>query len=153
MSSNLVQVSCVLILSTFVIARHMALQRGAHGVILVYDVTKRASFDALKEIWLKEVSMYSTRPAVIKMIVGNKVDLPDREVSREEGIAFARQHSTLFVESSAKTAVGVRETFEELVRKILQTPELCSSSSRTANGSVLPGVSSSATASYSDCSC
>jgi Ras-related protein Rab-18 len=144
---------CVLLLLAFLTARNMALQRGAHGVILVYDVTKRASFDALKEIWLKEVSMYSTRPAVIKMVVGNKVDLSDRDVSREEGIAFARQHSTLFVESSAKTAVGVRETFEELVRKILQTPELCSANSRTANGSVRPGVGSSATASYSDCSC
>jgi Ras-related protein Rab-18 len=128
-------------------------QRGAHGVILLYDVTKRASFEALSEIWLKEVSMYSTRPAVIKMIVGNKVDLSDREVSREEGMAFARQQSTLFVESSAKTAVGVRETFEELVRKILQTPELCTSGSGAANGSVRPGASAATADSYSDCSC
>jgi Ras-related protein Rab-18 len=96
--------------------------------------------------------MYSTRPAVIKMIVGNKVDLADREVTREEGITFAREQSTLFVESSAKTAVGVQETFEELVRKILQTPELSSSGSGAANGSVRPGAAASS-AGYSDCSC
>lgn len=127
-------------------------QRGAHGVILLYDVTKRESFQALKDVWLKEVSMYSTRASVVKMIVGNKVDLPDRQVSKEEGMAFAREQSTLFVESSAKTAIGVQETFEELVRKILQTPDLCSNGSTTGNGSIRPGAGNGAT-SYSDCSC
>lgn len=125
-------------------------QRGAHGVLLVYDVTDRASFEALKDVWLKEVTM--APKAVIKMIVGNKVDLPDRVVTREEGMAFAREQSTLFVEASAKTAVGVKQTFEELVRKILQTPELCISNSNP-NGirpGTLPADSSS---SYSDCAC
>lgn len=121
-------------------------------MILLYDVTKRSSFEALKDVWLKEVAMYSTRPAVIKMIVGNKVDLSDREVTREEGIAFAREQSTLFIESSAKTAVGVQDTFEELVRKILQTPELCSSPS-SANGSIRPNASATGPSTYSDCSC
>jgi Ras-related protein Rab-18 len=129
----------------------MDAKRGAHGVLLVYDVTDRASFDALKDVWLKEVTMAPA--AVIKMIVGNKVDLPDRTVTREEGIAFAREQSTLFVEASAKTAVGVQQTFEELVRKILQTPELCASDSNP-NGAVRPGtLPAGAESSYSDCAC
>lgn len=91
-------------------------------------------------------------PAVIKMIVGNKVDLPDQVVSREEGIGFAREQSTLFVEASAKTAAGVQQTFEELVRKILQTPELCQSDSNPT-GSIRPGSAPAGSTSYSDCAC
>lgn len=125
-------------------------QRGAHGVILVYDVSKRETFDALKDVWLKEVSMYSTRAAAVKMVVGNKVDIEDRQVSREEGLAFARQQSTLFVESSAKTATGVQQTFEELLRKILETPELCTADSKVGN--IRP--SASGNSSYAEsCSC
>lgn len=91
-------------------------------------------------------------PDVIKMIVGNKVDLPDRVVSREEGITFAREQSTLFVEASAKTAMGVQQTFEELVRKILQTPILCQSDSGPT-GAIRPGTLPNESTSYSDCAC
>lgn len=126
-------------------------QRGAHGVILVYDVSKRESFDSLKNVWLKEVEMYCTRKTAVKMVVGNKVDIDDRQVSHEEGLAFARETSTLFVESSAKTSLGVKQTFEELICKILQTPELCAVDS-ASNGSIRPGASSGGT-SISDCAC
>lgn len=52
------------------------------------------------------------------MIVGNKIDLPNREVSNEEGLQFARRHQSLYIESSAKTADGVKCCFEELVQKV-----------------------------------
>jgi Ras-related protein Rab-18 len=53
------------------------------------------------------------------MIVGNKVDKESsRVVSYEEGAAFARKLSTLFVECSAKTKIGVKQAFEELVEKV-----------------------------------
>lgn len=113
-----------------------AYYRGAHGVILIYDVTKRESFQSLSDIWLKEVDAYCTRKEVIKMLVGNKVDKESRVVSREEGQAFARRESTLFVESSAKTTTGVKECFEELIRKILETPELCSASATKVDPSI-----------------
>lgn len=61
---------------------------------------------------------------MIKMIVGNKIDEPNREVSRDEGIRFAKKHRTLFLETSAKTNEGVKETFDEVVRKILESPHL-----------------------------
>lgn len=98
--------------------------------------------------------MYSTRAAAIKMIVGNKVDIDDRQVTREEGLAFARQQSTLFVESSAKTSAGVQQTFEELLRKILETPELCTTDSTTGVGNVRPNAGGDGASSYSEsCSC
>ena len=56
--------------------------RGAHGVVLVYDVTRMDSFENLEQ-WLKEVQLYSpgNGEAVIKLLVGNKCDL-DRKVRR-----------------------------------------------------------------------
>nr|XP_056719695.1 ras-related protein Rab-18-B-like [Euleptes europaea] len=97
--------------------------RGAQGVILVYDVTRRETFVGLKS-WLQELEMYATRKNVVKMLVGNKIDKPDREVDRKEGLQFARTHSMLFIEASAKMKEGVQSAFEEAVMRILQTPEL-----------------------------
>ncbi|KAL0966853.1 hypothetical protein UPYG_G00300970 [Umbra pygmaea] len=98
--------------------------RGAQGVILVYDVTKRDTFTRL-ENWLNELETYCTRNDLVKMLVGNKIDREEnRVVDRNEGLKFARKHSMLFIEASAKTRDGVQCAFEELVEKILQTPGL-----------------------------
>ncbi|OWM63933.1 ras-related protein RABC1-like [Punica granatum] len=99
--------------------------RGAQGIIMVYDVTRRETFTNLSEIWAREIDLYSTNPDCIKMLVGNKVDKEsDRAVSKKEGIDFARQYGCLFLECSAKTRVNVEQCFEELILKILETPSL-----------------------------
>jgi Ras-related protein Rab-18 len=104
--------------------------RGAQGIVLVYDVSNRASFDHL-ETWLNEIDMYSTFPAVITLLVGNKIDIKQKDpalvaVPRSVGEDFARKHGMLFIESSAKTKEGVQQTFEEVASKILETPVLLS---------------------------
>ncbi|KAF8623278.1 hypothetical protein AX17_007484 [Amanita inopinata Kibby_2008] len=97
--------------------------RGAQGVILVYDVANRETFDALPR-WYAELETYISTP-VIKILVGNKVDKEfSRQVSTAEGEAYAQRMDSLFIEVSAKTAVGVEEAFREVVEKILDTPEL-----------------------------
>ncbi|XP_017763906.1 PREDICTED: ras-related protein Rab-18-B [Eufriesea mexicana] len=97
--------------------------RDGQGAILVYDVTDKVTFMKL-ETWLNELNTYCNKMDIIKMVVGNKIDLPNRAVSTEEGLQFARRHQTLYIESSAKTADGIKCCFEELVQKIIQTPGL-----------------------------
>merc|ERR1711865_107040 len=101
-----------------------AYYRGAHGIVLVYDVGRRESFEALKAIWLKEVDLYSTYGNAVKLLIGNKIDSDDRQVSHEDGLEFAREYNTLFIECSAKTKVGIEQAFDELVSKVLETPSL-----------------------------
>jgi Ras-related protein Rab-18 len=97
--------------------------RGAQGVVLVYDVANKESFDALPR-WFSELETYVTSD-VVKIVVGNKVDKEfSRQVSTNEGAAFAERQGALFLEASAKTAVGVKDTFREVVEKILDTPSL-----------------------------
>ncbi|KAI9269279.1 ras family-domain-containing protein [Phascolomyces articulosus] len=123
--------------------------RGAQGVILVYDVSSRDSFEALDN-WWNEVNTYCSSPDVVKMIVGNKVDKESsRAVTYKEGAAMARKLQTLFIECSAKTNVGVKEAFEELVTKIIETPSLWQKK-QTPNNTVRVNVQQSQA---SGCSC
>ncbi|KAM7513835.1 hypothetical protein LguiA_003418 [Lonicera macranthoides] len=99
--------------------------RGAQGIIMVYDVTRRETFTNLSEIWAREIDLYSTNQDCVKMLVGNKVDKEsERVVMRKEGVDFAREYGCLFIECSAKTRTNVQQCFEELVLKILDTASL-----------------------------
>jgi len=101
--------------------------RGAHGVVLVYDVTRTDSFENLEQ-WLKEVKLYSPNSgeSVVKLLVGNKIDM-EREIDRERAEAWARSNGMLFLEASAKTRLGIKQVFMEVVQKILENPEALAS--------------------------
>ena len=74
--------------------------RGAHGIIIVYDVTDQESFGNVKQ-WLHEIDRYACEN-VNKLLVGNKCDKEgERMVSREEGQKCARKYQMMFIEVSA----------------------------------------------------
>ncbi|KAJ2004095.1 hypothetical protein GGI04_002277 [Coemansia thaxteri] len=105
--------------------------RGAQGVILVYDVCNRESFEHLNN-WIDELNTYCSSDDVVKMVIGNKIDKEqERQVSRKEGAECARKHQTLFLECSAKTRIGVQQAVEELVNKIVDTPSLWRKAAQT----------------------
>ena len=62
--------------------------------------------------------MYSTTDQLVKMLVGNKIDKPNREVTTKEGLDFAREKAMLFIECSAKNRVGVKQAFDEVTTKV-----------------------------------
>jgi len=84
--------------------------RGAHGIIIVYDVTDMESFNNIKQ-WLSEIDRYAS-DSVCKLLVGNKCDLVDNKVvDTEKAKAFADSLGIPFIETSAKESINVEEAF------------------------------------------
>lgn len=118
--------------------------KGAHGIILVYDVSEPESFKALCH-WLEEVKKNSTNPHAILVLIANKIDRRPRPddsgngqyVTRRDGEEFAIENSMLFVETSAKTNEGIDQAFEELVLKIVESNALKFGSNTEGGGSAL----------------
>ncbi|EEF42866.1 ras-related protein RABC2a [Ricinus communis] len=112
--------------------------RNAQGIILVYDVTRRETFTNLSDVWAKEVDLYCTNKDCVKMLVGNKLDIDsERAVSREEGMALAKEHGCAFLECSAKTRENVEKCFEELALKIMEVPSLLEEGSTAVKKKIL----------------
>mmetsp|Transcript_16458 Transcript_16458/g.49762 ORF Transcript_16458/g.49762 Transcript_16458/m.49762 type:complete len:192 (-) Transcript_16458:363-938(-) len=93
--------------------------RGAAGALLVYDITRRETFNHLSR-WLEEARQNSNSNMVV-MLIGNKSDLEHRRaVSTDEGKQFARDHGLVFMETSAKTATNVELAFMQTAKGIYQ---------------------------------
>jgi len=91
--------------------------RGAHGIIVVYDVTDNESFNNVKQ-WLHEIDRYACEN-VNKLLVGNKSDLTTkRVVSTEQGKEFADSLGIEFLETSAKTSTNVEQAFLTMASQI-----------------------------------
>ena len=91
--------------------------RGAHGIIVVYDVTDKESFNHVPE-WLNEIEKYACEN-VNKLLFGNKSDLTaKRVVSTEQGKEFAESQGIEFLETSAKEATNVEQAFLTLATQI-----------------------------------
>jgi small GTP-binding protein len=97
--------------------------RGAQGVIIVFDVTRRESFTHISEIWLPRLRSAQTMDSQCKYIlVGNKVDLnKSRQVSQEEASDFARESGMAYMELSSLYSVcsEIRKPFLHLAVQLM----------------------------------
>lgn len=93
--------------------------RGAVGALLVFDVTKRESFEHV-QTWLDDARANCNTPLTV-MLVGNKIDLvSQRVVTKEEAQEFAQRRGIVYMEASAKTAHNVDNAFIDSATVIYQ---------------------------------
>lgn len=94
--------------------------RTGEGFLLVYAINSKNSLDEL-QVFYEQIQRVKDSDTVPVLVVGNKSDLEsERQVSYEEGLAFARSLNCPFLETSAKQRINVEEAFYGLVRNIRQ---------------------------------
>uniref|UniRef100_A0A0M3HWC9 Ras-related protein Rab-14 n=1 Tax=Ascaris lumbricoides TaxID=6252 RepID=A0A0M3HWC9_ASCLU len=93
--------------------------RGAAGALMVYDITRRSTYNHLSS-WLTDARNL-TNPNTVIFLIGNKSDLDgQRDVTYEEAKTFADENGLTFLECSAKTGDNVEDAFLDTARKIYQ---------------------------------
>jgi len=111
-----------------------AYYRGAVGALLVYDISKRLSYDNVSR-WLKELSDHADSNIVI-MLVGNKKDLRHmRQVNTDEAKEFCKQHKLFFIETSALADSNVNIAFETILKEIYRLISRKGINNQTNSGS------------------
>jgi len=97
-----------------------AYYRGADGIVMVYDITDRESFNHIDD-WLAEVNRYVS-DGCCKMLIGNKSDLTaERQVSTEEAQKKAEENGMLFMEASAKAGSNVDVAFKTVSGELIKS--------------------------------
>jgi len=95
--------------------------RGAAAAIVVFDITKRDSFNGARS-WVKELQKRGDMNVVIAL-AGNKCDQESkRRVEQEEAAAYAKENEIIFMETSAKENINVRNLFLEISKKLPTAP-------------------------------
>lgn len=117
-----------------------AYYRGAVGALLVYDITKRQTFDNVLR-WLRELRDHADSNIVI-MMAGNKSDLNHlRSVAEEDGQSLAEKEGLSFLETSALEATNVEKAFQTILGEIyhiISKKALAAQEAAAAN-SAIPG--------------
>lgn len=91
--------------------------RGAMGILLVYDITSKKSFDSIRK-WIRNIEEHASAD-VERMLIGNKCDMSDeRQVSKERGEKLAIEYGMKFMETSAKLNENIENAFFTLARDI-----------------------------------
>ena len=94
--------------------------KGAKGAIIVYDITRRATFENVQE-WFTDTKTMGDNTHLVLMLVGNKCDLVnERQVSTEEGKKEAEMNGMAFMETSALDGTNITEAFELMAKLITE---------------------------------
>lgn len=98
-----------------------AYYRGVNGILLVYDVSNRETFNNI-DIWIDDINKFAP-PDVLILLVGNKSDTVKRQVKIEEGINKANELNIPFIETSAKDNINIKKAFDLLAEKLILNKE------------------------------
>ena len=93
--------------------------RGANGILLIFDLTKKETFLKIND-WIDQLNSHFNQDEISIILIGNKKDLSDREISYEEGNERGKELNILYFETSAKTGENVNEAFNSLTNEILK---------------------------------
>eukprot|EP00347_Sterkiella_histriomuscorum_P012124 403369801 len=97
-----------------------AFYKGSHGIIFVYDVTNRDSFEKVQQI-SNHFFMNLARGNEVMAVIGNKSDKREqRQISFEEGMSFAKEIGCYFQEASALEGYSIQSVFHDLVLRCIQ---------------------------------
>ena len=95
--------------------------KGAHCIILGYDVTRKESFESIRDFWYNFAKEKTERDNVLIYLVGNKIDLDDlRKVENEEGKSLANDLNMKYFGVSAKTGENVDILFDDIVNSLIK---------------------------------
>ena len=87
------------------------------GILVVFDLTSRKTFNGVMN-WLEEVEQSNAKGLPV-VVIGNKCDLEDKEVIKEEIIDFAESKGFSYYETSALNGANINEAFMDIVLKII----------------------------------
>ena len=91
--------------------------KDANAAVLVFDITRKDSFDELKSYWAQQIKE-SSPPNIILAVAANKSDLIDKEVVKEEeSRAFADELGAIYVSTTAKTVETINDLFIQIAKK------------------------------------
>ena len=93
--------------------------KGADGILLIFDLTKKETFLKIND-WIDQLNSHFNQDEISIILIGNKKDLSDREISYEEGNQRGKELNILYFETSAKTGENVNEAFNCLTNEILK---------------------------------
>ncbi|CAK92936.1 unnamed protein product (macronuclear) [Paramecium tetraurelia] len=110
--------------------------RKSEGALLFYDLSDKNSFDNVLS-WRQEIIQY-TEDSIVIMLVGNKLDLiqenpSNRCVSVNEVQQVCSKYNMIYYETSAKEGTNVKESFEQLIRKIYEHKQQCIEEEKSSN--------------------
>ena len=91
----------------------------ADGYILVFDVGRKDTLQLINK-WIKYINDYVEVDKKVIIIIGNKIDIENREISEEEGKKFAQSKKVKYFETSAKDNIGVEKAFNEIIKDIYE---------------------------------